>query len=198
MKGFDQFQALRKAGFTPKDLGIACSSGDINRLYARVKVARAFRGIQLEGFAPRTASGYDHLLRVFLAYSGFELWLSLVKCEFYNLEKDYPHYPYQELAAKIRKADRGERFWSFIAARTNSRLTKRMEDFRDGRTHNPAVLATGVRHVFAHGYLSANANEVGAATVRKTCQLLADFLLAFIDQEFSALVTPVYQREIKT
>jgi hypothetical protein len=46
-------------------------------------------------------------------------------------------------------------------------------------------LASAIRHIFAHGWLSPNANQVNPNTVVEICDLLHQFLLSFMDIEFS-------------
>jgi hypothetical protein len=58
--------------FKPKAIGFACDIGTINRLSARMGLAKSFQGIQLDGYAEPTVRGYNALFRVFLTHSALE------------------------------------------------------------------------------------------------------------------------------
>lgn len=56
----------------PDFMGLTPDAGDVNRFGARFRLAKAFRGLNLEGYSSNTASGYDALTRVLLTWSAFE------------------------------------------------------------------------------------------------------------------------------
>ncbi len=61
LESFKRYQNLNKRDYFPPRIGFApkATGGDINRLNARVRLAKSFRGIKLEGYPNRTAAGYD-------------------------------------------------------------------------------------------------------------------------------------------
>src|SRR5438105_88033 len=61
---FDSLSGLAQTVFT--------SSADVYRFGARYRLARAFRGLDLEDYSGPTANGYSALTRLAFTYSAFE------------------------------------------------------------------------------------------------------------------------------
>src|SRR5687767_6268809 len=78
-QGWAEWSLLVKQRYRPKDLGLECGFVDLNRFAHRYRLARSFRGISLEQYAPATTAGYSGLFSVFLVWSAFEQYLKIAK-----------------------------------------------------------------------------------------------------------------------
>lgn len=63
-----------------------------------------------------------------------------------------------------------------------------MREFIDGQNVNISFLARCTRHVFAHGVLTANSAGLTAKRFDQVSQLISDFLLDCMDQDFDKRV----------
>jgi len=46
-------------------------------------------------------------------------------------------------------------------------------------------ISAAIRHIFVHGHLAANANGAKPKKIAEGCMLVSDFLLDFMDAEFT-------------
>jgi hypothetical protein len=54
-----------------------------------------------------------------------------------------------------------------------------------------------VRHIFAHGHLAANSSDINPKQVARACEGLSDFLLGFMECDFSRRIAEYYHRTLK-
>ncbi|MFA0345470.1 MULTISPECIES: hypothetical protein [unclassified Vibrio] len=160
----------------------------INRFAARYRVAASFNGLNLDNFSESTEAGYSGLCRVFLAWSAYEVFLKIIELKASKTESLLSRYDSGSVARQIRAMDTGDKFYNFIYERVNKAHQTELAKYFQVDECNPQYLASAVRHIFAHGTLSANANEVSPKTVELICDLLADFLLKVMDHEFSNII----------
>jgi hypothetical protein len=169
--GVDQF------GFRP-------SNGDVNRFGARFRAAAKFQGVLLEGYAQSTVSGYSSLCRVLFIWSAFESFMSICNLEQRTVGPLLDGYGALAVADEIRATDAGNAFYRFIQERVNAAHRTELENYFNQDPCNVAYLASAIRHIFAHGSLTPNANQVEPPTVVAVCNRLCDFLLSVMDREF--------------
>ena len=96
LKGYREFSELRESSIKPRDLKMEGRTADVNRLNARVKMAKSFKGIQLDGYKEETTAGYTGLFQVFLTYTAFEVLSKLFDCRPFMFARYYPAHPYDE------------------------------------------------------------------------------------------------------
>ncbi len=69
-----------------------------------------------------------------------------------------------------------------------SRHKKELDRYFNSDPCNPQYLASSIRHIFTHGPLTPNANEVDPDTVINICKVLSQFLLNIVDSEFNIVI----------
>lgn len=168
--------------------GFKLPIGDVNRFRARYRVAKCFRGVELEDYREATTAGYSALCRVMFVWSAFETFLQINGIKPRDVKKvasDLEKHGSKKILSQIQRIDKGEKFYRFIDERVNPTHKDQLADYFKGNPCNIAYLASAIRHIFAHGWLSPNANEVDPKAVVEICDVLSDFLLTFMDTEFS-------------
>jgi hypothetical protein len=70
----------------------------------------------------------------------------------------------------------------------DKRHQDRLQQFVDGTLTNPTYLASAVRHLFAHGHLTAHAGGSLTEYVDRVCEVLFKFHMSVMDGEFSRIV----------
>jgi len=94
------------------------------------------------------------------------------------------------LAGKIRDIDKEQAFWLFVQSRLHSPKQKQeLENAYYGKTDNITILASSIRHIFAHGPLTPNANGTSPEAVINICSILCQFLVDVVDAEFKSRVS---------
>jgi hypothetical protein len=181
--------------FKPQAIGFACDIGTINRLSARMGLVKSFQGIQLDGYAEPTIRGYNALLRVFLTHSALECF-----CEVYGYSTSWPKMGH-DLAPVInlydpapvmrifRERDNQDKLYSFLQKHlTGKSLLKDLKDCKECTSENIVAVSAAIRHVFAHGLLTANANEMNPRAAHAIGTGVADRLFGVMDAEFTKTV----------
>lgn len=161
-------------------------AGDVNRFGARYRLAKSFRGITVEGYnSEETIKGYNGLLRVFLVWSAIEPFTSIfgivTRTE---LAKFVAKYDSVGCVEKIRSLDKENRFYKFISERVDKAHRTQLENYLSEEACSITYLASSIRHIFAHGPLTPNAEETSPKAVRRICDLLSDFHMDVMDREF--------------
>ncbi len=186
MRSFPLFQSLRQQHYRTREIGFHAGTATVNRVQARYRMARSYQGMHLDGYSRATADAYSDLFRLFLTYSAFEQFLTLYRARFYALEGDFSNHPYAEVSEAIRQADANRRILDFLYAELDSPSHKTaIQRFGAGHHNNPAVVAAALRHVFVHGKLGPNSNRGNPAAIGQISKKLCDFLLNFMDTEFT-------------
>jgi hypothetical protein len=102
---FATFQALLKNGHTSKHMGFRGTNGQVNVFANRMRVARSFRGIQLDGYTDASTLGYNAFFQVFLTHSALECYAQLIGlCA---RRACLPATPESETAAQVGSRKRG-------------------------------------------------------------------------------------------
>jgi len=196
MQGFKKFQELLKLNYSASQMGFHVGAAEINRISARVKLAMSFKKLEIEGYAQGTADAYSSLFKIFLMYSAFEQFLKIYAANFYDIDQQFPSHQYIEISNAIRSKDNSGKFFEFLFKHLDRQQIKsRVSNFQSGVSSNPAVLAAAIRHVFAHGKLTPNANKGNPKVTIAICTILSDFLLNFMDAEFEKSVNSFYEAQ---
>jgi len=168
--------------------GFQGSNGDVNRFGARFRAAAKFEGVLLGGYAQSTIAGYSALCRVLFVWSAFESFMSICGLEQRTVGPLLDRHGALAVANDIRASDKGNAFYQFIQERVNAAHRTELQNYFNQDPCNVAYLASAIRHIFAHGSLTPNANQVEPATVVIVCNKLSDFLLRVMDREFGGRV----------
>ncbi|MBW4463641.1 MAG: hypothetical protein KME47_25870 [Nodosilinea sp. WJT8-NPBG4] len=166
-------------------LGLGSDPGNINRFAARFRVANCFKKLELEGYSSNTEIGYSSLCHVFLAWSAFETLLDLKDTKVSSIENSLKTYRADNSLLQIKTLDVGNKFYNFIHDRVNPTHQKELDKYFQSDPCNIAYLASAIRHIFAHGWLTPNANEVDPKIVAEICRILCEFLVEVMDSEFT-------------
>jgi hypothetical protein len=84
--------------------------------------------------------------------------------------------------------DRAGKFYTFLHERVNSSLKVKLTKCRDGRSVNVGHVSAAIRHIFAHGHLTARSYGLSHKSTQRSCKLVSDFLLDFIDNHFDSVL----------
>jgi len=188
LSAYKQFHDLYQAN--DKDLaklGFTCWFNEINEFNNRYRLARSFEGLKLKDYTKKTAQGYNAFLRVFLTHSTLEKFIDILNFKSPGaLGLVFEAYQPQIIIDGFVKGDSNRLLYGFLIRKLdNKKLIKHLEEIYNGNEHNPALLSAAIRHTFAHGHLTANANGIAPSRVKKLCDPLSTFLLDFMDVEFS-------------
>lgn len=186
---YAEFEELFKGGHKATQMGFHANNEKVLRFNNRFRLARAFLGIKLDRYNQETIAGYDSLFKTFLAYSAFELFLELIGQKQDTLAGLLaPHNPEKHIKMVVTK-DKGRNFYAFLHKHLDRPNAKRnLSAVYSGNSHNITYIASSIRHIFAHGHLSAHANKCAPATVSDICDIIFTFHMKVMDDEFSRIV----------
>ena len=162
IQGFGIFTRLLRMDHTPQQMGLKGKAGDVVRWNTRVKLARNFRGLEVEGYTELTLQGYNALFRVFLTHSALELYRPIVNLDAKNdlLAALGPYNP-DGPVKKFFALDRSGRLFDFLQSKLDKQRSKdSLRACREGASADVTCLSASVRHIFVHGHLSAHSNEI--------------------------------------
>jgi hypothetical protein len=171
----------------PLNLPENISLSELNRFAARYRLARAFNGIDADGYAKDTMDAYSAVLKVFLAYSALEQFHKAVK----------PTKPRQHLserwadcavspAVSLRESEAIIQF--LIKTVSHNKLKEQLIAFQQGKHDNVLIVATALRHAVAHGFMSVHPEGTSARVSKIFCQQLSRMLLSISNQSFVDLL----------
>lgn len=185
LPGWKECDAALAKYTPPAELGFPCKAGDLNRLLSRYRVAKSFRGIELEDYSADTLDGYSAIFGAFLAYSALEQFMDCSGLNLAGLLPALAKYEVAESNARIKAVPGHDAFLRAIHEHLD-RATHRthFEDFLAGKDANTLVLAAGVRHIFAHGKLTPNSGAGTSTAASGVCKELAALSLRVVEGEF--------------
>jgi hypothetical protein len=166
----------------------------LSRWSARFRFAKSFKGLDLgEHYSSSdTPQLYSAITRIFLVYSAFETYCRIIGL---NPSRESQVQVLQDAQSQklviqtIRDLDRKNAFPTFLEEHLcSSELKKMMREFTNGQDVNISFLARCTRHVFAHGVLTANSTGLSAKRLTQVSQIISDFLLNCMDQDFDKRV----------
>ena len=162
-------------------------SSELDLFAERYKLARAFKGIKLDGYADATVAAHSALMRLFFAYSALEQFHKAVKPERGNihLSKRWASQA-STPAADLKGSDDIVQF--LIKIVSSESLKKKLLAFHRGEHDNVLIVATALRHAVAHGFMVVHPESVSAKTSEVFCNQLAKLLLTIADQSFIELL----------
>jgi hypothetical protein len=181
-----RIEELRTCGaFTHRNVGFAVPLGDVNRFAQRFRLAKSFQSITFAGYSAVTSRAYAALLRVFLAWSAFEILLRAMGLKQKDTAPLFDRHGASSVLDNIRETDHDGKVAKFLLANANPTHQDVLSTFLTGGSVNVGYFISGVRHVFAHGILTAHAGGASPEAMTDVCTSLSEFLLRVMDAEFS-------------
>ncbi len=184
---WNEFCDLCKA--SPKQSAHVLNDGDVTRFANRYRIARAFSSITFQddfSMKAENVDAYGAMMRTFLAFSAWEVL---------SMKEDDGKYGscvgedmQSQIRKQIRKRYKSHAFIEFLAQRADKRAELILRGFMNGESTDPLSLAGGVRNIFAHGFLPANAKGTTPQATRDICGWLADYVMVNIDRRFNELL----------
>jgi hypothetical protein len=185
IQGYGIFIRLLKDGHTLEQMGLRGTVGDVTRWSSRVKLARNFRGLQVEDYSEQTLRGYSGFFQVFLTHSALERYLPIVGLTENDLKEALlPHKP-EEPIRRFFALDRAGKLFDFLHTRVRPKLRANLLACRDGTCCDVGCLSAAVRHIFAHGHLAANAHDINPSQVARACKVISEYLLDYMEYDFT-------------
>ena len=170
----------------PLTLPDRISNTELNRFAARYRLARAFNGINADGYATDTLEAYGALLKVFLSYSALEQFHKAVK----PVKPKRLHERWASLAVSpadsLRESEAIVQF--LIKTVSNEKLRDRLIAFQRGKHDNVLIVAMALRHAVAHGFMSVHPEGTSPKVSKIFCQQISRMLLSIADQAFIDLL----------
>lgn len=189
LPGFSRARGLIKArSDSLAPLGLVGTKFDFYRFANRFRLVTCFGGLKLEGFTDDTANGYDALTRVFFAWSAFERYAELAgdRPPYRSLFAHHPRKHICGLAAHCRALDPEHRLIAFLADQSILPAhTTYLQRYRDGHDFSVLTLAASMRHIFAHGILTAHPNGLPSENLANISRSLGNFLIHFVRTDFA-------------
>lgn len=168
--------------------------GQLAKWSARFRLAKSFKALDLGNAysGSDTPQLYSAITRIFLVYSAFEIYCHIIGLNPSNesqIKLLQDSYSQQKIITIIRDLDPENALPTFLAQYLTGRHLKQMMcDFREGRDVNVSCFAKCIRHVFAHGILTANSTGLSPQRFDRVSQIISDFLLNCMDEDFDKRV----------
>lgn len=172
------------ASHSAADFGFAGSKTDISRFAARYRAARCFRKVEFKGLTQETADCYSALCHLLLTYSAFEYLLRALKLRPNQASAFFNPQERDEVLRKVRLRDPGDALFTFMKPFLNKEHKEELKLYLSSKPCNPFFLASGIRHLFVHGELTANPKDVTNVAIRNASRYLVPVLVEVMDREF--------------
>lgn len=167
-KAWSRFISRNKEADNKLPENLSSNFAQLSRWSARFRLAKSFKGLDLGDHysGSDTPQLYSAITRIFLVYSAFETYCKTVglnpsrECQVKELQDALSQ---QVVIQTIRQLDPNNAFPRFLEEHLcSTELKKMMCKFIDGEDVNVSFLARCIRHVFAHGVLTANSFGLSA------------------------------------
>lgn len=171
--------------------GFSGTLADINRWRARFRAAASYEGIQLADYTTQeTITGYSSLIRAILVWSAFERYLSVLGIAQKDCGQLIEKYNNDDIAGNVAHLDENNLLFSYIRSKVTSQsLSNELNNYFQNKSFNVSYLLSAIRHIFGHGHLTPGSNDVNAATTAQICDLLCNFHMSVMDNDFSEKVS---------
>ncbi len=205
LNSWKAYQDFNKVDYFPKRIGFpdGVKGPDVNRFNARVRLAKSFRGIDVDGYASDAVRGYNALFQVFLTHSTLEGFIKISGLSeptkkavkgLDSLSDLMVPYGSEKIVKSFFDRDKKGALYRFLHERVNNDLKERLRRCKSGESANVAYLSASIRHIFAHGDLSASSNGLRSPTLYPLCTSISTFLLGVMDGEFDKKIDACHGR----
>jgi hypothetical protein len=181
-RGWSKFDQRAQNGYF-----VFKNAASVNRFCARYKVARAFKGVELDGIGDSTRLGYGAMLRLILVWGALEALVKALNANMYTTKDFAERSNFSALLTELHGFPDSQVFFKFVNKNLNNKSqSAEVDKFLQGKPCNCITLAKVVRHIFLHGLLSPSVKGADPTAVSNICNLLSDCLFEVIDREFNA------------
>lgn len=187
LPGFSRARTLLKsAGDSLKPLDMQGSKFDFYRFANRYRLAVRFQGVVIDGFEPETVGGYGALVRLFVVWSVFERYCDLTgeRTPYGRILSRAGREKLEALALTFIRHDPDHKLFDFLLAQSLERNLADLNRFATGNTRGVVAVAAALRHIFAHGHLTAHPNGANAADLQAICESFSHFFLDLMRVDF--------------
>ena len=179
----------------PAALGLQCGHAVLYRVAARYRLSRSFSGVELQHYGFETTEGYSGLFHLFLAWSAFEPYYKALGLTAKTRDTWFAKYAPPDADAHIRALDPQSCFFNLILNKVRDDVEEHVAAYVKNQPYGLTYLPAAVRHVFAHGILTPNANKARPTDVALLTHYLAGILLDGIASDFEARVAALPPRD---
>jgi hypothetical protein len=193
LPGYSYFRELTSGDTPVVDMGkfgyLKSSRPEFNAFVRRLRVGLVVKS-SFEGMMRETQEGYDALNRHFLIFSAFERYcidcLGIQPFEYERFFRDKENGDFLKLLDYLKKVPSNDALWQWFKDNcSNQHQWSNLLGFKNGLApHNGIYLSVLVRHVFAHGVLSANLSKVETGTVARVANHLSELLYKALVHDF--------------
>lgn len=189
-KAWSRYVAQTRKSEKGLPVELADSFGNLARWSARFRFAKSFKALDLgDAYSSSdTPQLYSAITRIFLVYSAFETYCRIIGLNPSNesqIKLLQDSQSQLEVIKIIRNLDPDYVVPKFLSRHlTGSNLKQMMCNFQNGEDINVSCLARCIRHVFAHGILTANSTGLSPKRFNEVSQVISDFLLNCMDCDF--------------
>lgn len=179
-------ELLKRAGDSLKPLDMLGSKFDFYRFANRYRLAFRFQGVAIDGFEPETVGGYGALVRLFIVWSVFERYCELTgeHAPFGRILGRAGREKLEELSLTFIRHDPDHKLFDFLVQQSLEKNRKDLDRFASGNARGVVAVAAALRHIFAHGHLTAHPNGTNAADLQAICDAFSTFFLDLMRSDF--------------
>ena len=155
------------------------------RFVNRYRLAVNFRGVVIDDYGQDTADTYGVIHKLFLMWSTFEMYCHLCDKPYHKMFLSYPKHKTHTLAREYRELDSDGVLIDFLIRRSSVHgQDEFMSQFKDGNNLRVITIAACIRHIYAHGHLTAHPQGMTAESTSAICKLFTSFISNFIINDF--------------
>lgn len=161
-------------------------SKEFTTFFYRYAFAHGFQGMQVDGYSIRTLKGYNALFKVQLAYSAYDSMLISGKSVKHQVKLSSSPYSYSLQNKRLANSLRLNKvLLNTLIKESNSTLSNRIKKFSEKRNDDVLPIAAAIRHLVAHGKITATSVDLLLVRNWKQVEILSIVILEFVDGLFS-------------
>lgn len=155
------------------------------RFANRLRLASNFEGLVIRDYDQETTDAYGSLTKLFLTWSTFEMYCGLCDQPYHSMFRYDPKRFTHDLANDYWDYDRDGILIDFLIERSELHGQDHfLKQFADGNNYRAITVAACMRHIYAHGHLTAHPQGLSAEATSKICTLFTHFIGRFIREDF--------------
>ena len=176
---------IKGSGDSLSPFGFKGDKFEFYRFVNRFRLASNFKGVIIEDFEEETAEAYASLTKLFLTWSTFEMYCTLCDSPYHTMFGIYPKRFTHDLANQYWDYDREGILIDFLIERSELHGQDYfLRQFSDGNNLRAITVAACMRHIYAHGHLTAHPQGLSSQATAQICDLFSDFIGTFIRADF--------------
>ena len=197
LAGFSEARTIIKANNDSiEPLGYEGSKFHFYRFVNRYRLAVNFQGVIIHDFEKDTADTYGDIHKLFLMWSTFEMYCELCDQPYHAIFRSYPKFKIHTLANAYKELDSQDFLIDFLIRRSNVHgQDEFMNQFKNGNNLRVITIAACIRHIYAHGHLTAHPQGMTAEATSAICKLFTSFISNFIINDFQTRLAKARQAQ---